>query len=211
MPDAEPPSSIDDLIDNLEARRGLEPDARPPAGPMAQYVTHRFTVEELAAHEENIIVAEDAPHLFELVRAFEVSGVAGGRFTAPSPDQLAPCLERFLCERLPVFEWQVPSVYLGPLWKYLILHDDFPAPPDTATGQPMHLEVAGEIVRIGGLEIGRDFDREEGEPIYLHWSHYYASPVQSGDADIVRPLEIEITAATWANVQSSSANMPWYM
>lgn len=209
MPPAEPPRSIDDLIDNLEARRGLEPDARPPGGPMAQYVARRFTSAELAAEEDNIIVAEDAPHLFDLVRAFEVSGVAGGRFTAPSPDQLAPCLERFLCERLPVFAWQVSSVYLGPVWKYLILHDHCPAPPDTATGQPMHLEVAGRVVRIGGLVIDWESDWEEG-PVH-DWSLYHSRPVSLDGADIVQPLEVEMTAATWANVQSSSANMPWYM
>jgi hypothetical protein len=207
MPKAEPPKYIDDLIDDAAARRGLKPDARLPGGPMARYVERRFTSAELAAHEDNIVVAEDAPHLFELVRAFEVKGIAGGRFTAPTVDDLAPCLQRFLRERLPVFEWEVPDLYLGPLWKYLILHDHVLGPPDATTGQPMGLEFWGQVLRIGQFSVAW------ADPMSDWWDSWraYQWKAAGRHVELARPVEVEMVAATWANFRSTNANMPFYM
>src|SRR5205807_1289331 len=42
---------------------------------------------------------------------------------------------------------------LGPLRKYLLLHQHVPAPPDETTGQPMGLELAGTLTSVGGVRL----------------------------------------------------------
>src|SRR5262245_6995671 len=184
-----------------------EYDPRPPSGAMSPFLGRRYDPEEIA---NAICFVSDCPEeepdgrKVEPVRAFEVQTLPGATLHSESEEALVDQLRRLLTDRLPGISWDPRDISFGALRKYLILHARVPAPPDETTGQPMGLELYGELTSVGGVRLatpeGQAWREERNERQYSR----SGSEGTGALLPVEGSLEIEILVATYANIENPS-------
>lgn len=203
-----------DLAKSLDAERGrvelggvvYHANAeRPVSGPMAPLLGPRFPLERLKRSSWYPEVDEEERAVASLVRAYPVTGLLGARVGCARDGELADRLAELVEERCPGHTLRVDGKRLtGPLRKCGLVHTSVDAPADETTGQPMALELYGELVELDGRPIGPGvgawFDAWRGR--------------QGEDYDLVEVAEaftVELRAATYANVLYPGIDVPLYM
>jgi hypothetical protein len=190
-----------------------EYDPRPPSGAMYPFLGRRYDPEEIADAICSVSCCLEEPDggNVEPVRAFEVQPLPGATLHAESEEDLGDRLRRLLTERLPGNSWEPPMIVLGALRKYFILHASVPAPPDETTGQPMGLELYGELTSVGGVRLATPEGQAWRED---RWERQYGQSRPEETGTLLRvegPLEIEILVVTYANIENPSIGIPFYM
>ena len=188
-------------------------DPRPASGAMAPFLGRRYRAEEIALALCNATDNLDDPDPARVlpVRAFEVPPLLGAIFRGDGEEGLGDGLLRLLDERLPGIAWRPCPISIGALRKYLFVHLHVPAPPDETTGEPMGLEVCGDLISVSGIRIrtaeGEAWHRERREREDRQ-SRTQGTP---GLLPVEGRLEIEITSATYANISNPGIGVPFYM
>lgn len=194
-------------VAEVEGVRYLPNDIRPLRGAFESYAGRRHTPSDIARGSAEVLSDDDEADGRELqlrkalVRAWTVPSIVGATFEAREEAGLTTALEGLLRESFPTCEWRLVDEFTGPLRKYGIFHTDVSAPSDEQTGQPMALELAGEVIAFGGRRVKRDrpwFELHRHSPVY----ELLAVP---------GPIEIRVSLATYANVLFPGIDAPFYM
>jgi hypothetical protein len=127
----------------------LVPSSLPPAGPMAPHLGARLTVEQLNQYGfcgERDQYEEISDIQLANVRAYEVPALVGLELEWGPGQTLWDCVQRTL-QDLTGCSWSYAGEAYrdGPVRKYRLLHTRLVGPRDEATGQPMELEMSGDV------------------------------------------------------------------
>ena len=144
----------------------------------------------------------DSPEVC-LVRAWPVPRLLGAPVAASDEAGLARVLETLLWDRLPGIDWRVPEISLGPLRKYGMLHTSVAAPVDETTGQPMALEIYGDVILLDGRSTSGQWWTVRG----LGIAEFFTTL----DRPLAGTLDIRIDVATYANVCFPGFGVPFYL
>ena len=194
----EAPISARDLADE-DVTRYRNFDDRPVGGPLAPHVRAivpwpRFEV----GHDDDDDYEKAA---LPRVRAFPVPALHDVLLETASEDAIPSALESQLSALLPGVLWIVPRDLSGALRKYGLLHTSVAAPPDTTTGQPMAVEIAGNLETVAG------------EPVsdFIHWRLSRQERREDWDTPLPGPLRVRLTVATYANVRYPGIGVGFYL
>ena len=173
-------------------------DVRPSFGPMMSYLGPRHSNADLIS--EDFERTADSPEVC-LVRAWPVPRLIGAPLASDEAG-LARVLEILLWDRLPGIDWRVPEIDVGPLRKYGMLHTAVAAPVDEVTGQPMALEIHGDVILLDGRPARGDWWTVRGFSIAEFFVGF--------DRPVAGALDIRIDVATYANVCLPGFGVPFY-
>jgi len=174
-----------------------------PLGPLRDHVGPRIDLAKLQAGSAGEL-DEDVESTLPQVNAWPLLPLIGASFEVDSVAGIAAAIRGLLAARLPGPDWWVPEHWDGPFCKYGMLHESLPAPPNTATGEPMALEVFGMAERV--ISPGSD-----------EWAQLAMARMLRGDADpaelmaVRLPTRVVIEVATYANVRYPGVGVPLYM
>lgn len=172
-------------------------DRRAVTGPMARFLGERLTYEQLLDNEYAIGPSERG---LAFARAYPVPTLVGAVLVAGDPSDMRATLEALLGERLPGVPWRLDfNVRLN---RYGLLHTSVSGPADETTGQPMALELCGQVVQADPTpqsatsRLWHVFGRSS------RWAETVA------DTDGIR---IRIAVATYANLMFTGIGVPLYL
>jgi hypothetical protein len=168
-------------------------DLRPVTGAMAPFLGDRFSIPQL---DDGYAAAAERERL-ALVRAYPVTSLVGVPLNANGELNLPDAVEALLRQHCPGVDWHVEHDLSGPLRKYGLLHTSVAAPPDDTTGQPMALEVFARPAKIGAASWGQ-LRRERYQDAYP-------------DVPVDEPIELQMRAATYANIRYSGVDVDLYL
>jgi hypothetical protein len=172
----------------------------PPGGPMAAHLGDRIPRSKLFDGDERL-----AWKLAIRVRAWRVRSLIGTAFVAVDDRDIPRALEVHVqgILGLPVF---VPrDRTLGGARKFLHLHVSAPTPPDPNTGQPMFLELYGNMAIVG------DHDLRTVEGGIWRVRRYRNGFSSHELPELPGPIVIRLASATWSNVSYPGAGVPFYL
>ena len=193
-----PPLSPNELPDSLPDERTL------PLGAMQPFLGQQLSVDELTNSE---YLGDEPLELLHRVRAFPVVPLVGAVFQITHESQLSSTLFALLRERLPGIEWEQNEISLGALHKYLIWHTSILAPPDAATGQPMAIELYGDLIRFNDISL----NSPEGRQWQDVWLEKYLRSEDKSQLVLSGNLELNIHVATYSNLLYPGVGVPLYM
>jgi hypothetical protein len=167
-------------------------DLRPVTGAMAPFLGDRFSMQQL----EREYFDDDEYERLSLVRAYPVTSLVGVPLNANGELNLPDAVEALLRQHCPGIDWQVEHDLSGPLRKYGVLHTTVAAPPDETTGQPMALEVfARPAMGVASWAERRSERYQDAYP----------------GVPIDEPIELQMRAATYANIRHSGVDVDFYL
>jgi hypothetical protein len=168
---------------------------RPPVGgAMARSAGRPYSRARLADSESI------EPDAVDGIRAYPVPALVGVILAAPTEAELPGALEALLRLRVCAFDWRVEPRISGPIRKYGLLHTSLDAPIDERRGEPMWLELAGDVVTVGGVPVdGRAWMDVRSMP-----------PSALLGAALPGPIEIRIAVATYSNTRYPGVGVPFY-
>jgi hypothetical protein len=177
-----------------------------PDGPMAPFLGPQLTEREVSdAHARHVDgLSELSPDVLRCIRSFPVLPLVGVEVQCEA-DGFGDRITEVLTECLPGTRWRGPGFFerveaealrredardealrrQGIIEKYRVLDAVYPAPMDTATGQTMVIELAGEITGAAG-----EVD--------------YGTPLP-------KSITVRVTHAHWANVSGIGAGVGIYL
>ena len=168
-------------------------DDRPVGGPMAATVGTRIPIEAIASSESLDLGDPDAATAADLVRAWTIDTLLGARFVASGRDDIPAAIASMLTAAIHPGPWTIDPHVLQVFDKYGVLHADVAAPADSATDQPLEVELYAEQTKV------LDLDPSQLEP----W-------LDPGRIPMEGPLEFQVIAATCSNVRHLGDGMPFY-
>lgn len=198
MPFPEPPLSPKELPDLLHSEATL------PLGAMQPFLGQQLSVDELT-NSDNL--CDEPLELLHRVRAFPVIPLVGAVFQIAHESHLSSTLFGLLRERLPGIEWEQNEISLAVLHKYLMWHTSIPAPPDAATGQPMAIELCGDLIRFNDISL----NSPEGRKWQDAWLEKYLPSEDKSQLVLSGNLELNINVATYSNLLYPGVGVPLYM
>ena len=166
-----------------------------PPGPMARRIGRAYTRRQLLA-AESLTRREVAA-----MRAYPVPRLVGAIVEAATEADLPGAIESLLHRHLPAFDWEVESKIYRGLRKNGLIHASLEAPPDRRSEEPMYLELAGEVIAFGGRPAPA-----------MRWIDL--RPMNGDDqlgAEVPGPIQVRITAASYANTRFPGVGVPCYM
>lgn len=171
----------------------------PPLGPMSRHVGPMLSPDMLSTVAQKQADGDadqaDIVAVRSYGRVFPVPALMGVTVNTVTVADLGPALADLLTTTLG--EVWPPVLAFGPLEKYWLLHQFYPAPPDWATGQPMELEICGEIQVQGWTS---PWDRRPREEWFDLPGFMAAGPVTA-----------TVKSAHWSNYHLAAIGAPWYM
>jgi hypothetical protein len=138
----------------------------------------------------------------DATRAYPVPALLGFVVAVPTEADLPAALETALRERVCAFDWRVESRIVDALRKYAIFHTSIDAPVDERRGEPMWLELAGDLLMFDGEPIG---DRR--------WFDIRPMGARADDelaTALPGPIEVRINVATYSNNRHPGVGVPFY-
>jgi len=173
-----------------------------PAGLMSSHVGPRYSVEELR-EKEGYCEGDDV--YLARVRAYPVLALIGKQLLIQRDTELPSAVARLLTEFMPDWKWDESQVTLGPFRKYFLMHAIFPAPKDESTGQPMALEIYGDLISMDGMALNSEAGRAWRTQQIMHRMENYL------DTEVTGSMVIEIHAASYANIMFPGVCVSFYM
>lgn len=193
-----PPLSPNELPDFLPNEGNL------PLGAMQPFLGQQLSVDELTNSE---YLCDEPLELLHRVRAFPVVPLVGAVFQITHESHFSSTLFGLLRERLPGIEWEQNEISLGALHKYFIWHTSIPAPPDAARGQPMAIELYGDLIRFNDISL----NSPEGRQWQDVWLEKYLRSEDKSQLVLSGNLELNIHVATYSNLLYPGVGVPLYM
>lgn len=198
MPFPKPPLSSKELPDLVHSQGTL------PLGAMQPFLGRQLSVDELTNSET---LCDEPLQLLHRVRAFPVLPLVGVLFQISDESQFSSTLFGLLRERLPGIEWEQKEISLAALHKYLIWHTSIAAPPDPATGQPMAIELYGDLIRFNDIIL----NSPDGMQWRDAWREKYLCCQDESQLVLAGNLELNINVATYSNLLYPGVGVPFYM
>lgn len=200
---SEPPLRLSDLkADPVD----LDYGNTIPDSPLRCYLGKQYSVDELLQSES---FEETDREPLKRVRAYPVMPLINASFQIKSDNELGAAIKALLNEKLPGIEWRPKEDWQGPFRKYYIVHGSIPAPPDMRTGQPMALEIFGELVAIDNIMLdspaGHEWIRKRR--MALSQAEHFDHPLPDLTGDMV----VAIKNATYANIMYPGIGVPVYL
>lgn len=130
--------------------------------------------------------------------------LVGATFEVESGDDIAAAMRLLLSTRVPGLDWWVPHEWSGAFVKYPIVHRSLCAPPNSATGEAMALEV------FGTTEPAFESHSVEWLEALFQWQEHGARLVER-PCVVKFPAKFTIEVATYANVACPGVRVPIYM
>jgi hypothetical protein len=184
-----------------------------PGLPMAPFIGERIAEEQL--YDEDRFSGDEEVSALRHVFAYPVLTLISQSITIDQPEDIGPTLRQLLARQLPDIDWWVPDGWSGPFVKYAIIHASIPAPPSQGSGEPMALELFGEVSHVTAFDIST----QQGSELFSEWVLRNRRRVwgqedpEEATTFIPSPGRITITlrAATYSNLQYPGVGVPLYI
>jgi len=178
-----------------------------PEGIMRPYLGERYAKDVIFAAEFEEFCDEDDEALYRrcenYLLAYDVPSLIG-EFVIDDIDDISDALLTYLRSRIPGVDWTVKSDWEGGMQKYLLIHDSISAPKDVRTGQPMMLELFGDVSSSG---LTQDKSTElENYATAARNALYAGTPPPK----LPKRTTISISVATYSNVCFPGVGVPFY-